>query len=76
MTTPTDSGAQNDPEARLEQALIEEFLQRHGLTRQAVDVMPPEDARQILREASIYVAGRLAEIEARARMVGELQHKE
>ena len=64
-----------DHEAKLERALIEEFLRRHGRTLQNMDSLPEDARRELLRNASIYAAGRLAEIEARAHYVKEI-HQE
>jgi hypothetical protein len=64
-----------DHEAKLERALIEEFLRTHGHALQNMDSLPEDARRQLLRDASIYAAGRLAEIEARAHYVKEI-HQE
>lgn len=61
-----------DPEGRLETALIEEFLRARGLDASALRALPHEDARHILTEASVYASAKLAEVEARARFVHDL----
>jgi hypothetical protein len=53
-----------DPQARLELALIEEFLQARGQSLAAVKAAPEQ--RALLVEAAQYAAVRLAEIDARA----------
>lgn len=69
-TTPT-----TDPNAVLEQALVEEYLSAHGYTRETVERLPPETARHIMAEATRAADARLAEIESRARWVEGLHHE-
>lgn len=77
MTTrDPDARAMEDPEGRLEQAFIDEFLRSRGLDQASVHRLPPEEARRILAEASSYATSRLAEIEARAHYVHQLHVKE
>ena len=61
-----------DPEARLERALIDEFLQTRGHDSVSVERLPEGERTRLLQDASTYAAGRLAEMEARARFVHEL----
>jgi hypothetical protein len=63
-----------DPEAKLELALIEEFLHEHGSDLTALAFLAPEERQRLLHDASAYAANRLAEIWARAHYVGDL-HK-
>lgn len=63
-----------DPQARLERAFIQEFLQQHGYDLSTIDLKSPGERRELLVQAAQYAAGRLAEIDARAAYVGEL-HK-
>ena len=65
-----------DPEGKLEKALIEEFLQARGLDSSALHALPEDEARRIWTEASTYAAGRLAEVESRALYVHEIHTKE
>jgi hypothetical protein len=69
MKVDVDVPPAEDPEAKLERALIEEYLRERGHTLRDVDVLSEESRRDLLRGASTYAAGRLAEIEARARYV-------
>jgi hypothetical protein len=66
----------DDPEGRLELALIEEFLLTHGHAPRDVARLPDDQRRHLLEAASIYAAGKLAEIQARAHYVHELRHHE
>ena len=63
-----------DPEAKLELALIEEFLHEHGSDLTALALLAPAERQQLLHDASAYAANRLAEIGARAHYVEDL-HK-
>jgi hypothetical protein len=65
-----------DPEARLEQALIAEFLHTLGHDASTLDALPEPQRRRLLQEASVYAAGRLAEIESRAHYIAEIHRKE
>ena len=77
MTTKeTDIRATEDPEARLEQALIEEFLRARGLDSNAVHALPEDEAKRVLTEASVYAGAKLAEVEARAHYVHEIHSEE
>ena len=58
-----------DPEARLERSLIEDFLRSRGQDRSALEALPEEERAHLLAGASMYAAGKLAEIEARSRFV-------
>ena len=68
-----------DPQARLERALIEEYLQERGCSLSTMNARPAGEQRVLLRQASQYALGRLAEIDARAAYVHEIhdaaQHK-
>ena len=61
-----------DPQARLERALIEEFLMEQGCDLSTVNLRPPGERRALLVQASLYAAVRLAEIDARAAYVHEI----
>ena len=61
-----------DPQAQLERALIDEFLQTRGCSLATVNRKPPGEQANLLRQASLYAVTRLAEIDARAAYVHEL----
>jgi hypothetical protein len=65
-----------DPEARLEQAYIDEFLQSRGYDRPALARLPEKERDRLLTEASTYAATKLTAIEARAAFVNELHGHE
>jgi hypothetical protein len=75
MKNEADVPSVQDHEAKLELALIEEFLSERGQDLQHLDSLSEDRRRELLQEASIYAAGRLAEIEARAHYVKEI-HRE
>jgi hypothetical protein len=61
-----------DPLAQLERAFIDEFLRQHGHTPATLAALPTIDAHDLLKAASSYASGRLAELEARAHYVRDL----
>ena len=68
-----------DPEAKLERALIEEYLQERGCSLSTIGSKPTAEQRVLLTQASQYAVGRLAEIDARAAYIHDIhdasQHK-
>ena len=72
----TDTRPMEDPEAQLEEALIDEFMRARGLDSSALHALPEEEAKRVLTEASVYAAARLAEIEARAKFVHAIHGQE
>ena len=64
--------ASADPMTRLEEALIDEFLQARGHDRRSVHELPEDQAHRLLTDASIYASTKLSEVEARAHYVHEL----
>jgi hypothetical protein len=72
MTDPPDVLPVHDPERELERAIIDGFLRERGLDPAALKALPDDERKHVLEQASIYAAGKLAEIEARAHYVGEL----
>lgn len=71
-----DARAMEDPEGKLENALIEEFLRARGLDSGALHALPANEAKRVLTEASVYAGTKLAEIEARAHFVHEIHSEE
>jgi len=65
-----------DPQGRLELALIEEFLLVRGYDPHRLGALPADERRHILEAASTYAAGKLAEIHARAHYVHDLHHQD
>jgi hypothetical protein len=61
-----------DPEARLERALIEEFLQARGQSLATLTFKGTPEQRALLAQAAQYAAVRLAEIDARALYVHQI----
>jgi len=55
-----------DPQGRLERALIEEYLHERGCSLSTMNAIPAGEQRVLLKQASQYALGRLAEIDARA----------
>jgi hypothetical protein len=76
MAKEPDARAMEDPEGRLENALIEEFLRARGLDSSALHALPEGEAKRVLTEASVYAATKLAEVEARAHFVHSIHGEE
>ena len=65
----------DDFEARLELALIEEYLRQHGHTLTELTQLERAERDQLMHDAAAYAAGRLAEIDARAHYVEDLHRR-
>jgi hypothetical protein len=63
----------NDPNGPLESALIDEFLAERGHTLESITKLAVQERRELLRRAASYATLRLAEIEARAHLVDDLE---
>jgi hypothetical protein len=61
-----------DPKAKLERQLREEYLRERGYDDVALQALPPERRIELLRNASLYVAAKLAEVDARSTYVHEI----
>jgi hypothetical protein len=64
--------ALEDPQAKLERALIEEFLQTQGCSLSSVSLKSPGERQALLVQAAQYAAVRLAEIDARAAYIHQI----
>jgi hypothetical protein len=64
--------ALEDPQARLERALIEEFLQTRGQSLATVSFTSPPEQQALLVQAARYADVRLAEIDARAAYIQQI----
>ena len=62
----------DDPHAKLERILIDEFLESRGHTRESVNQLSAAEATKLLSTASEHASLRLAEIESRAHYVDEI----
>lgn len=72
----SDVPPSDDHEAKLELALIEEYLRGRGHDLRELPALDPAEREQLLHDASLYAAGKLAEIEARAHYVEDLHRHE
>ena len=74
MTTKPIAGIEpiDDPNALLENALIEEYLREKGYTREDLKKLPTDLVEKLMREASRYASLKMEEVEARAHLVKEL----
>lgn len=67
-----DQPVMEDMHAILERALIEAFLKGKGYSIETLKDLPKAEAKKLMREASIYASGKLAELEERAHFMKEL----
>jgi hypothetical protein len=65
-----------DPEGWLERQLIAEFLHALGYDASTLDALPAPQRKHLLQDASVYAAGKLAEIGARAHYIAEIHRRE
>jgi hypothetical protein len=72
MTNDRDVSRIEDPEARLEQAFIDEYLRARGYDADRLRALAGDEVRQLMSAASIHAAAKLAAIEARAHFVDDL----
>ncbi len=61
-----------DPEARLEQMYIEEYLHGKGHTWESARKLPEEETKRLMTEASTFASTKLAEVNARAHAVEDI----
>jgi hypothetical protein len=54
------------PDTTLESALVDEYLQSRGVDGRSVESLADAERTWLLRDAALYAATRLAEIQARA----------
>ncbi len=71
-TRDPDAPVRADQTAQFETALIEQFLRAGGHDPARLHELPVEERERLLKEATAYAAGRLAEVESRAHFVHDL----
>lgn len=64
------------PEGRLEQAFVDEFLRARGYDSATLRALPEDERNRLQTEASVYAAGKLAEVEARSHFIHEIHSDE
>jgi hypothetical protein len=64
--------ALEDPQAQLERAFIEEYLQQRGCSLATLSSKPPAERQELMIHATQYADMRLAEIDARAAYVQQI----
>jgi hypothetical protein len=60
------------PESALERELIREYLREKGYSMEDLHKLPEEDAKSLMREACLYAALKLAEVESKAKFRQEI----
>jgi hypothetical protein len=76
MAERTEVPHMEEPLAELERRLLDEYLRGAGHDPAALRARDDEASRAVLREASTYVAARLAEVESRSYYLRHLHGQE
>jgi len=76
MTSPFDATPLEEPQAKLERALIREFLEARGYEPAALRTRTDAVARKLLEQASVYASTKLAEVESRAHYVHDIHRND
>lgn len=61
-----------DIHAFLEKTLIETYLKGKGFTQEDLKNLPEAESKQLMKEASTYASGKLADMEVKAHFMQEL----
>ena len=69
MSHDPDAQPIEDQTAHLEQAFIDEFIRMRGHDPSHLGALPAHEREQLLTQAAIHAASKLAEVEARAHYV-------
>lgn len=74
MTTKPDEQTEHidDPNALLEKALIEEYLNKKGYSREGLKKLPAELVQTLMKEATRYASLKMEEVKARAHFIQDL----
>jgi hypothetical protein len=72
MADPLESAPLEERQARLERALIHEFLSTRGYSVDELRRRNDAPAHELLKQASIYAASKLTEVESRARYLHDI----
>ncbi len=67
-----DRPPMQDRQAQLEQAFIDEFLRLRGITAGHSGALSAAEIASLMKQASAYASGKLAEVEARAHFVHDI----
>ena len=72
MTIDDSQRPAEPPLARLEQALIDDYVRTHGCEPDRLGELTAVERDALLRAASLYASGKLSEVEMRSHFVHEL----
>jgi hypothetical protein len=61
-----------DSQAGLARLYVEQYLRSKSFSTKSLRDLPEEEARRLMVEASTYAALKLAEVETRAHMMGDI----
>jgi hypothetical protein len=69
-----ESGLGKGPLAALERMIIEAYFAGKNMKIEDLKNMPPEEAQQLMKEASTYASAKLAEVESKAQFKREIHY--
>ncbi len=72
VSVPPDSPPLEDPFAKLERSLIDDYLRVRGHDTAALRARDDSEAHRLLAEASTYAAVKLTEVESRSHYVHDM----
>jgi hypothetical protein len=61
------------PESTLERQLVENYLKDKGYSLDSLHQLPPEKAKELMKEACLYASLKLAELESKAKFREEIR---
>lgn len=64
------------PQSALEKKFVEEYLQSKGYSREALQKLPPDKVKELMKEACMYASLKLAEVQARSQFREEIRFPE
>ena len=63
----------DNPETELARMFVDEYLRSRGHTVKSVCNLPEDQARQLWIDVSLYVSNKLAEVNARSRLMHNIE---
>jgi hypothetical protein len=61
------------PESTLERQLVENYLKEKGYSLESLHKLPPDQAKELMKEACTYASLKLAELESKSKFRDEIR---
>jgi hypothetical protein len=71
-TTGVDESMSEGPQSALEKKFVEEYLQSKGYSREALQMLPEEIRKRLMKEACTFASLKLAEVQAKSQFREEI----